>query len=73
MTLDDQANDRLSGAAGETDNVHGDIEFVNAEAETVGGMVPPSGNDTFVGNAAVNSSPATAATTPSTAGPTTTS
>ena len=55
VTLDDQPNDSLSGGTGEADNVHSDVEAVNAEPNVVGGLVPPSGNDTLIGNAAPNS------------------
>ena len=49
VTLDDQANDTLSGIAGEADNVRADIEGVEGE-----GFLVEGGNDTFIGNAGAN-------------------
>lgn len=55
VTLDDQANDRAAGVDGEADNVHADVEAINAEAQSLGGVLPASANDTLIGNALPNS------------------
>ncbi len=49
VSLDDQANDRLSGARGEADNIRSDVETINVEA-----FAFPSGNDTLTGSAGAN-------------------
>nr|MDQ5808441.1 hypothetical protein [Actinomycetota bacterium] len=53
VSLDDVANDRLYGDPAELDNVHADVEAVATEFLAFT-PVPPSGNDTLTGNAAVN-------------------
>jgi Ca2+-binding RTX toxin-like protein len=67
-TLDDQANDALSGTAGEADNVHLDIEELAGEQFAGAG-----GSDTFTGSPGPDSLSAAAATTRSTAARATTS
>jgi hypothetical protein len=54
VSLDDVANDRLGGAAGEADNIRSDIENVEAEFVFFPFFTSFSGNDTFTGNAAAN-------------------
>jgi Ca2+-binding RTX toxin-like protein len=50
-SLDDQANDSLSAAAGEADNVRSDIETVAEFGFILSGT---SGNDTLIGSAGAN-------------------
>ena len=54
VMLDDVANDRLSGASGEADNVHLDVEGIDAEFQSFSPL-PPSANDTLIGSGAPNS------------------
>jgi hypothetical protein len=53
VTLDDIADDLLSGTPGEVDNVHTDIEGVEAELRGTT-PAPPSANDTIVGSGGPN-------------------
>ena len=53
VSLNDQADDRMSGTDGEVDNVRSDIEAVDTES-AASGAFEGSGNDTLTGSAAPN-------------------
>ena len=54
VSIDDAAGDRHSGGTGENDNVHADIEAIDAEFPTFSPTLPSQG-DTLTGNAGANS------------------
>lgn len=53
VTLDDTANDILSGAGGEVDNVHADVDAIEAEFPSTS-VAARSADDTLVGSAREN-------------------